>query len=130
MKPANVLGAKRRRAARILNSIRDDPSVRTKVTDFGLAKRMDDKDGVTQTGQILDASYPGLTTLEAGRGEVNVGVPADVYAMGAVATNCSPGGRRSGGIPRWDTLLQVVPRLRAASHALMADRACRANLVT
>jgi WD40 repeat protein len=78
LKPANVLLAPKANAT--LLEISDfDP----KVTDFGLAKHLDDPSGQTGSGTILGT--PGYMAPEqAVPGKHPVGPAADVYALGAV----------------------------------------------
>jgi hypothetical protein len=58
-------------------------SVIPKLADFGLAKLLDEADGLTRTGMILGTpSYMAPEQASGRRG--NVGPAADVYALGAV----------------------------------------------
>ena len=67
LKPANVL-----------LGVADVP----KITDFGLAKKLDDV-GHTQTGAVMGTpSY--MAPEQAGGETKNVGPPADIYALGAI----------------------------------------------
>ena len=53
-----------------------------KITDFGLAKRIDSDEGQTQTGQIMGS--PSYMAPEQARGHSrSVGPAADVYALGS-----------------------------------------------
>jgi hypothetical protein len=54
-----------------------------KITDFGLAKRLDGGDGLTHSGAVLGTPAYMAPEQAAGRGK-RVGPPADVYALGAV----------------------------------------------
>jgi serine/threonine protein kinase/tetratricopeptide (TPR) repeat protein len=53
-----------------------------KVTDFGLAKRLDDPSGRTPSGAVLGT--PSYMAPEQAEGGKQVGPAADVYALGAV----------------------------------------------
>ena len=68
LKPANVLV---------------DRTGRARVTDFGLAKRLDRKSEITSTGEVLGS--PCFMAPEQVLGDTDrVGVPADVYGLGAI----------------------------------------------
>lgn len=69
LKPANILL---------------DKSEVAKVTDFGLAKRVEDDSGLTATGQILGT--PSFMPPEQASGKVSeVTVAADIYSLGMVS---------------------------------------------
>jgi len=54
-----------------------------KITDFGLARRLDDGAGLTRTGMALGT--PGYMAPEQAQGLSSaVGISADVYALGAI----------------------------------------------
>jgi eukaryotic-like serine/threonine-protein kinase len=53
-----------------------------KITDFGLAKRIDSSDPLTATGQILGT--PSYMAPEQAGGRRAIGPAADVYALGAI----------------------------------------------
>lgn len=53
-----------------------------KVTDFGLAKRLDVTSGQTATGAVLGT--PSYMAPEQARGEKDIGPAADVYGLGAI----------------------------------------------
>jgi WD40 repeat protein/Flp pilus assembly protein TadD len=58
-----------------------------KVTDFGLARRLDSDIGQTQTGAAVGT--PSYMSPEQAAGESkHVGPPADVYALGAIFYEC------------------------------------------
>jgi serine/threonine protein kinase/tetratricopeptide (TPR) repeat protein len=78
-----------------------------KITDFGLAKRLDDGDSKqTRAGAILGT--PSYMAPEQADGEVqNVGPLADVYALGAVLYELLTGRAPFRGATLLDTLEQV-----------------------
>jgi serine/threonine-protein kinase len=53
-----------------------------KISDFGLAKYLEDADGQTTAGEILGT--PSYTAPEQTTGEGGVGPAADIYALGAI----------------------------------------------
>jgi serine/threonine-protein kinase len=58
-----------------------------KITDFGLAKRLDEENKLTGSGQLLGTpSY--MAPEQAGGQSGAVGPPADVYALGAILYEC------------------------------------------
>src|SRR5262249_43550733 len=76
-----------------------------KVTDFGLARRLDE-DGQTRTGEIMGT--PSYMAPEQARGHVrDVGPAADVYALGAILYECLTGRPPFRGATTLETLEQV-----------------------
>jgi WD40 repeat protein len=69
LKPSNVL----------IDSATDEP----RVTDFGLAKRLDGESSPTVTGQVL-GSPNFMPPEQASPGHGKVGRPSDVYGLGAI----------------------------------------------
>lgn len=59
-----------------------DAAGHPKVTDFGLAKRLDRDEGLTATGNILGT--PAFMAPEQAEGKREVGPAADVYSLGAI----------------------------------------------
>ena len=78
-----------------------------KITDFGLAKRLDVQAGQTQTGVIMGTpSY--MAPEQAGGKSKAVGPAADVYALGAILYEMVTGRPPFRSQTPLDTVLQVV----------------------
>ena len=78
-----------------------------KVTDFGLAKRLDEDDGQTQSGQVMGS--PSFMAPEQARGEGrHVGPLADVYSLGAILYEMLTGRPPFKGSSPLETLSLVV----------------------
>ncbi len=91
LKPSNVLFASE-----------DTP----KVTDFGLAKRLEES-GQTETGQVLGS--PSYIPPEQAQGRSKeVGPTADVYALGAILYETLTGRPPFKGTTPIDTVMQVL----------------------
>lgn len=92
LKPANVLHA-------------SDGSY--KVTDFGLAKRLDGEDELTRTGAVMGT--PTYMAPEQARGDTrHVGPAADVYALGVILYECLTGRVPFRGDSHMQTLSSVI----------------------
>jgi serine/threonine protein kinase/predicted Zn-dependent protease len=77
-----------------------------KVTDFGLAKRLDDDSGKTRSNAIMGtASY--MAPEQAEGGAASVTPLADIYALGAILYACLTGRPPFKAATLFDTLLQV-----------------------
>jgi serine/threonine-protein kinase len=92
LKPANILLT---------------PDGTPKVSDFGLAKKLDASAGPTASGAIMGTpSY--MAPEQAGGQSKVVGPPADVYALGAVLYECLTGRPPFKAATPLDTMLQVL----------------------
>ncbi len=77
-----------------------------KITDFGLAKRVEGG-GLTRTGAVLGT--PAYMAPEQARGEgKRVGPAADIYALGAILYECLTGQPPFGAATPVETILQVL----------------------
>jgi len=76
------------------------------VTDFGLARPMDDGSSLTLTGQILGT--PGYIAPEQAKGGGTAGPAADVYGLGALLFHLLTGRAPFVGASTAETLTQVL----------------------
>jgi hypothetical protein len=104
LKPANVLLAGAGPASAAGGLAGSSADFVPKVTDFGLAKKLDEA-GQTRSGVVLGT--PEYMAPEQARGET-VGPAADVYALGAVLYECLTGRPPFKAATALDTLRQVV----------------------
>jgi WD40 repeat protein/tetratricopeptide (TPR) repeat protein len=78
-----------------------------KITDFGLAKQLDDGPGQTRTGVVLGTpSY--MAPEQAGGQHQRVGPTADVYALGAILYEMLTGRPPFKAATAFDTVFQVL----------------------
>lgn len=78
-----------------------------KVADFGLAKRLDEEDGQTRSGQVMGSPSFMAPEQALGRGRV-VGPAADLYSLGAILYEMLTGRPPFKGASALETLYQVV----------------------
>lgn len=120
LKPANIILGKSK--SQSSDSGKDSSSLSlprgllpAKVTDFGLAKRLDSDPGRTQTGAVLGT--PSYMAPEQAAGEKNIGPAADIYALGTILYEMLTGRPPFKAITPLETLRQVcdaepVPPIR------------------
>jgi len=89
-----------------------------RLTDFGLAKRVESDSGLTQTGQIVGT--PSYMPPEQASGKRDVGPLADVYALGAVLYCLLTGRPPFQADNPLDTLMQVLQQEPVAPRQLNA----------
>jgi eukaryotic-like serine/threonine-protein kinase len=78
-----------------------------KITDFGLAKRLEQNAGQTQSGAIMGT--PSYMAPEQAEGKNRrIGPAADVYGLGAVLYECLTGRPPFRAATQVDTILQVL----------------------
>jgi WD40 repeat protein len=78
-----------------------------KITDFGLAKKLDASAGPTASGAVMGT--PSYMAPEQARGQSKViGPAADVYALGAILYECLTGRPPFKAATQLDTMLQVL----------------------
>ncbi len=112
LKPGNVLltphSSAKANLASQSNPENSRPSLDSlipKVTDFGLAKKLDDE-GHTHTGMILGtASY---MSPEQAKATKDVGVASDVYSLGTIFYECLTGRPPFRAASSAETILQVL----------------------
>jgi tetratricopeptide (TPR) repeat protein/predicted Ser/Thr protein kinase len=80
-----------------------------KITDFGLAKRLDGGGGQTRTGAVMGT--PAYMAPEQASGRIrDIGPHTDVYALGAMLYEFLTGRPPFLATTDWETILQVVER--------------------
>jgi formylglycine-generating enzyme required for sulfatase activity len=114
LKPANILlagdasfsrGSENREGDSRLSEPRLNEELVPKVTDFGLAKKLDEA-GQTHTGDVMGT--PSYIAPEQAQGKKDVGPTVDVYALGAILYECLTGRPPFKAATVYDTLVQVM----------------------
>jgi eukaryotic-like serine/threonine-protein kinase len=77
-----------------------------KITDFGLAKKLDEQSGATRSGAVMGT--PSYMAPEQAEGKKGVGPAADVYALGALLYEMLTGRAPFKGATPLDTIMQVI----------------------
>jgi tetratricopeptide (TPR) repeat protein/tRNA A-37 threonylcarbamoyl transferase component Bud32 len=120
LKPANVLLGRKPNAARggqetcLLLDVFEP-----KISDFGLAKRLDGDDQQTRSGAIMGT--PSYMAPEQAAGRVReIGAAADIYALSAILYELLTGRPPFKGATVWDTVEQVRTREPAPPSQLQA----------
>ena len=81
LKPANVLISQGGNSSTSVN-VDNLGKHRPKITDFGLAKKVEQDSHQTQTGAIMGT--PGYMAPEQAKGAKRIGPAADIYSLGAI----------------------------------------------
>ena len=115
LKPANILLAVAGEQATVdskadtaidpRSSVLDLQSSTPKISDFGLAKKLD-APGQTQTGMVMGT--PSYMAPEQAAGTKEVGPAADIYALGAILYETLTGRPPFKAATSMDTILQVL----------------------
>jgi serine/threonine protein kinase len=89
---------------------------RPRITDFGLAKRLDVDSSLTGTGQVLGT--PGYMAPEQAAGKHEIGPAADVYALGGILYALLVGRPPFQSANPVDVLIQVLEHEPVSPRAL------------
>ncbi|MBL8823191.1 MAG: protein kinase [Planctomycetia bacterium] len=77
-----------------------------KITDFGLAKLVDDNTALTQTGQVMGT--PSYLSPEQARGNKQIGPATDIYGLGAILYELLSGQPPHVASTSMETVLKVI----------------------
>jgi serine/threonine protein kinase/tetratricopeptide (TPR) repeat protein len=104
LKPGNVLLARSNSPQAVsLDNNAGEETYEPKLTDFGLAKRLDQETGQTQTGEIMGTPSYMAPEQASGRTQ-DIGPAVDVYALGAILYELLTGQPPFRGATTLDTL--------------------------
>ena len=95
-----------------------DADGQPKVSDFGLAKRVDAEDGLTRTGAVMGT--PSYMAPEQAEGKKAVGPAADVYGLGAILYEMLAGRPPFRAESSLETILKVLSEEPPALRKLKA----------
>ncbi|HLW66554.1 MAG TPA: bifunctional serine/threonine protein kinase/MFS transporter [Gemmataceae bacterium] len=87
-----------------------------KITDFGLAKKLDAAEGQTRTGAIMGT--PSYMSPEQAAGRKDIGPAADIYSLGALLYECLTGRPPFRAHNELETITQVLERAPLPPHLL------------
>src|SRR5262245_57717323 len=112
LKPGNVLLAESKAGSMDAKTVAEVRAARSalpvpKISDFGLAKLLDEEHVRTQSGSILGTPAYMAPEQAVGRG-MAVGPRTDVYALGAILYECLTGRPPFVGATSWDVIVQVT----------------------
>lgn len=89
------------------SSVRQPPAAVLKITDFGLAKKLDEAQGHTHEGAVMGT--PSYMAPEQAAGRIReIGPATDVYALGAILYEMLTGRPPFRAATATDTILQVI----------------------
>lgn len=100
-----------------LSGSRQGPMLSPKITDFGLAKYLNDDCGQTKTGAIVGTpSY--MAPEQAGGQKTRIGPATDIYGLGAIMYELLTGRPPFKAATPWETVNQVLHNEPVAPHLL------------
>ncbi|MBM4071247.1 MAG: serine/threonine protein kinase [Planctomycetes bacterium] len=114
LKPANVLlqnddpemANDERPRVHAPSTIPHSSLVIPKITDFGLARRLESRADLTRTGAIMGT--PSYMAPEQARGDKDIGPAADIHALGAMLYEMLTGRPPFHGDSPWDVVQSVI----------------------
>ncbi len=114
LKPANVLLSSKSETRNLKTATAPDADFgfrisdfEPKITDFGLAKQLDDTSGQTQSGAVMGTpSY--MSPEQASGRSKELGPAADIYALGAILYECLTGRPPFKAATPLETVMQVA----------------------
>jgi tRNA A-37 threonylcarbamoyl transferase component Bud32 len=97
-----------------------DADDRPRITDFGLAKRVDADSGLTRTGDVLGSpSY--MPPEQAASQSAEIGPHSDVYSLGAILYELLTGRPPFAAATPWETICQVLQTPAVSPRKLNPD---------